>query len=110
MTSKDRYNAARSKYLAQNPEVSRQIDVVIAESRAAITAVGSTVEEVRQLRQIEAFAAEAKARGFETHEFVIRLMADSPEQAQEWRLERHRQIADSLGMDWADYKELNRIK
>ncbi|MGX0890489.1 hypothetical protein AB7M22_002497 [Pseudomonas sp. ADAK2 TE3594] len=65
-------------------------------------AVGSTVEEFRELRQIKAFAAEAKARGLEIHEFVIRLMADSPEQEQEWRLERHLQAADSCGMDWGN--------
>jgi hypothetical protein len=37
------------------------------------------------------------------------MVADSPEQAQTWRMDRQRQIAKTLGIDWDDYKQLNRI-
>ncbi|RAI71935.1 hypothetical protein DOZ80_08885 [Pseudomonas fluorescens] len=109
MDLESRYKAASAKYFAQNPAVSREIEAAIAANLAGIQAVGSTVEQEREQRQIQVFAAEAKARGLDIYELVIRLMADSPEQALEWRLEHHRQIADSLGMDWGQYKTLNLI-
>jgi hypothetical protein len=109
MDLESRYNAASAKYFAQNAAVSREIEAAIAANLADIQAVGCTVEQERELRQMEAFAAEAVARGLDIHELVIRLLADSPEQAQKWHLEHHRQIADSLGMDGKQYKALNLI-
>jgi hypothetical protein len=109
MDIKSRYNAASAKYFAQNPAVSREIESDIAATLAEIEAIGSTVEQERELRQMKVFGAEAKARGLDIHELVIGLMADSPEQALEWHLEHHRQIADALGMDWGQYKALNLI-
>lgn len=68
-----------------------------------------TVDEYREQQRMVVFAEAAQSRGLEVHEFVIRLMAESPEQANEWRLDQHRKIADALGIDWNDYKQLNRI-
>jgi hypothetical protein len=109
MDIESRYNAASTKFFAQNPALELEIEVAIAGSLAEIHAIGSTVEQERELRQMEAFAAEAVDRGLEIHELVIRLLADSPEQAQAWHLEHHRQVAGSLGMDWEQYKALNLI-
>ncbi|MDP3847564.1 MAG: DUF6388 family protein [Pseudomonas sp.] len=106
MSIEKRYSAARDKYFAQNPAAVREINAV---RRGVIEASGSTVEEYHEQRRIMVFADAAKAHGLETDEFVIRLMAESPEQAQEWRLERHRQIANAVGMEWSEYKQLNRI-
>ncbi|WP_223460378.1 DUF6388 family protein [Pseudomonas sp. A-R-26] len=109
MDIESRYNAASAKYFAQNPALTQEIEAAIAASLAEIQAVGSTVEQERELRQMEAFATEAIDRGLEIHELVIRLLADSPEQAQAWQLEHHRQVAGSLGMDWEQYKAMNLI-
>jgi hypothetical protein len=42
-------------------------------------------------------------------EFVIHLVAESPQQAQAWRMERQREIANTVGIPWDEYKQLNGI-
>ncbi len=68
-----------------------------------------TVDEYHEQQRLMVFAEAARSRGLEVDEFVIRLVAESPEQANEWRLEQHRKVAEALGIDWAEYKQLNRI-
>lgn len=106
MNIENRYSAARDKYFAENPSALRQIESV---SASVIEAAGMTVAEYRDQQRCVVFAEAAKVRGIEVDEFVIRLMADSPEQANTWRLDRHREIADTLGIAWDEYKSLNRI-
>lgn len=106
MSTENRYSAARDKYFAENPNALRQIESV---SASVIEAVGMTVAEYRDQQRCVVFAEAAKARGIEVDEFVIRLMAASPEQANTWRLDRHREMADTLGIAWEEYKTLNRI-
>jgi len=106
MSIENRYSAARDKFFAENPQALTGIESVRAE---IIAACGMTVDEYRQQKRYVVFAEAAQTRGLEVDEFVIRLMADSPEQAQAWRLERQRKVADALGMDWDEYKQLNGI-
>lgn len=106
MTTENRYSAARDKYFAENPNALRQIESV---SASVIEAVGMTVAEYRDQQRCVVFADAAKTRGIEVDEFVIRLMAESPEQANTWRLDRHREMANTLGIPWEEYKALNRI-
>lgn len=106
MDIKDRYKAAREKYFEMNPQAAREIDSV---SKTVIEAVSMEVDEYREQARAAAFVKAAEARGIEVDEFVIQLVAESSEQAQTWRMDRHRKIADTLGIDWNDYKQLNRI-
>lgn len=106
MSIENRYSAARDKFFAENPSALRQIESV---SASVIEAVGMTVAEYRDQQRCVVFAEAAKARGIDVDEFVIRLMAESPEQANTWRLDSHRKMADTLGLGWDEYKELNRI-
>ncbi|WP_137162130.1 DUF6388 family protein [Pseudomonas asiatica] len=106
LTFEDRYDAARNKFFAENPQAMKQIEAV---SAGVIEACGMTVEEYRQVQRVRVFAEAAERRGIELDEFVIQLVAESPQQAQEWRIQRHRQMADALGIDWPEYKALNRL-
>lgn len=106
MNIEKRYSAARDKFFAENPRALTQIESV---KPAVIEACGLTVDEYREQRRLVVFAEAARSRGLEVDEFVIRLIAESPEQANEWRLDQHRKIAVSLGIDWDEYKQLNRI-
>lgn len=106
MSIENRYNAARDKFFAENPHALTQIESV---TPAVIEACGMTVDEYYEQQRLGVFAEAARSRGLEVDEFVIRLVAESPEQANEWRLEQHRKVADALGIDWAEYKHLNRI-
>jgi uncharacterized protein with von Willebrand factor type A (vWA) domain len=104
----NRYDAAHEKYFAENPHIlDRQMDAV---SSKVIEACGITVEEYRQQQRYELFAKAARAHGLELDEFVIHLVAESPEQAHEWRITSHRQTADSLGIPWPDFNAMNRIE
>ncbi|KAF0255654.1 MULTISPECIES: DUF6388 family protein [Pseudomonas] len=106
MNSESRYKAARDKFFAENPQALTAIESV---KPSVIEACGMTVEEYQQQQRYVVFAEAAKSRGLEVDEFVIQLMAQSPEQAQAWRLDRHRQMAEALGIEWAEYKQMNRI-
>lgn len=106
MNIEARYSLAHDKFFADNPRDLTQIESV---SPAVIEACGITVDEYREQQRLVVFAEAARSRGLEVDEFVIRLVAESPEQANEWRLDRHRKIAAALGIDWGEYKQLNRI-
>lgn len=106
MNIQERYAAARDKFFTENPRALTEIESI---SPTVIEAGGSSVEEYREQQRCEVFAEVAKSRGLEVDEFVIQLMSESPEQAREWRLERQRKIAESIGMEWDEYKQLNRI-
>ncbi|KPW64463.1 hypothetical protein ALO82_200140 [Pseudomonas syringae pv. broussonetiae] len=106
MSIENRYHAARNKFFGENPGALAQIESV---KPAVIEACEMTVDEYREQQRIVVFAEAARSRGLEVDEFVIRLVAESPEQAKEWRLDQHRKIADALSIDWDEYKQLNRI-
>lgn len=106
MGFENRYNAAREKFFAENPRILSQIKSV---KTAAVEACGMTVDEYIEQQCLVVFAEAARSRGLEVDEFVIRLVAESPEQANEWRMDQHRKMAAALGMDWGEYKQLNRI-
>ncbi|WP_448145328.1 DUF6388 family protein [Pseudomonas silesiensis] len=106
METENRYSAARDKFFANNPRALLEIEAVGAK---VIEACGMTVDEYREQQRCVVFVKAAKSHGLEVDEFVIRLMADSPEQAQVWRLDQQRKVAAALGIDWDEYKQLNRI-
>ena len=105
MSLENRYNAARDKFFAENPHALTKIESV---NPAVIDACGMTVDEYLEQQRRVFFADAARSRGLEVDEFVIQLVAESPEQANEWRLDHHRKIAAVLGIDWDEYKQLNR--
>jgi hypothetical protein len=106
MSIENRYHAARDKFFAENARALTEIESV---KPAVIEACGMTVDEYREQQRLVVFAQAARSRGLEVDEFVIRLVAESPEQANEWHLDQHRKIADTLGIDWDQYKQQNHI-
>jgi Family of unknown function (DUF6388) len=88
--------AALAKYIVSNPSLKDEIKDLSAEE---------------QKQQIQwAFEDEAEDQGIEPWELAIELIAETPEQRKAMRLEAHRQVAEALGMDWAEYCELNDIQ
>ncbi|MEE3924008.1 DUF6388 family protein [Pseudomonas viridiflava] len=106
MSISNRYQAAHDRYFANNPRAAAEIESV---SIKMLDNLGITMEEWRKTQRYLVFAKAAEAYSFEVDEFVIHLMAESPEQAHAWRLERQRQLAEALGIPWDEYKQLNRI-
>lgn len=106
MDIEERYELAWQKYFDANPARAAEIETF---DHAALVAVGMDVDAFREHRKMEVFAVAAKERGLEPDEYVIQLIAESPAQAHEWRLEGYRRSAENLGCDWEDYKQLNQI-
>lgn len=102
----DRYAAAHEKFFAEHPET--QAEVESADVRE-VEALGVTMEQYWQQKRYEVFSKAARRRGLDLDEFVIWLVADSPQQAHEWCLRSHRRMADALGIEWNEYREMNRI-
>jgi hypothetical protein len=89
-------DAALAKYLASNTTLQDEIKDLSA-------------HEQKQQTQW-AFEDEAEALGIETWEFALQWIAETPEQLKEMRLEAHRQVAEALGMEWAEYCAVNAIQ
>lgn len=106
MKIENRYSVARDRFFNENPQALSEIESV---NHRLVEASGITVDQYRDQQRSVVFAEAARQRGLEVDEFVIQLVAESPEQAKEWRLDRQRKIADVLGIDWDEYKQLNRI-
>lgn len=64
-----------------------------------------------QQQQIQwAFDDQAQERGLQAWELTLELIAESPEQLREMRLEVHREVAEALGLSWQEYCEFNEIE
>jgi hypothetical protein len=88
--------AALAKYLSTHPTLKDEISQL------------SAAEQKQQLQW--AFEDEAESQGIEPWELALELIAESPEQLKQMRLEAHSQVAEALGMDWDEYCELNDIQ
>jgi len=89
-------DVALAKYLTTNPNLKTEIQDLSA-------------EEQKQQTQW-AFEDEAEDLGIEPWELALQLVAESPEQLKSMRLEAHHQVAETLGMAWDEYRELNDIE
>ncbi|HEX8594884.1 MAG TPA: DUF6388 family protein [Pseudomonas sp.] len=89
-------DVALAKYLTTNPVLKAEIQELSA-------------DEQKQQTQW-AFEDEAEDLGIEPWELALQLVAESPEQLKSMRLEAHHQVAEALGMDWDEYRELNDIQ
>lgn len=97
----DRMDQAREIFFSQNPGLAAEIDAV---NPAVIEACGTDIDAHKAQRRAEVFADAAKRRGIDAVELAIQLVAESPEQAHKWRMDRHRQTAEALGIDWEEYQ------
>lgn len=102
----NRYNVARDRYFRENREARDELESLSAVDSDSI---GCAREETLERHRREIFSRAAQAHDLEMDEFVIRLTAESPEQARAWRLDRHRHVANILGIEWDSYKTLNAI-
>lgn len=89
-------DAALAKYLVSNPTLQDEIKDL------------SPKEQKQQTQW--AFEDEAESLGIEAWEYTLQLIAESPEQHKAMRLEAHRQVAETLGMDWDEYCAVNAIQ
>lgn len=89
-------DVALAKYLETNDLLRNEIQDLSAK------------EQLDQTRW--AFEDEAEYRGIPAWELALELIAESPEQLKAMRLEAHQQVADTLGMEWTEYCELNEIQ
>lgn len=107
MDCRQRYTLALARFFTTNPQLAAEADdVSVAEADAA----GVSLEDLQGTRRAQAFERAAHGLGIDSFEFSIRLVAESSEQAQAWRLEQQRKEADAIGMSWQEFKQLNGIE
>lgn len=64
-----------------------------------------------QQQQIQwAFEDQADEQGVQPWELALQLIAESPEELRQMRLEVHREVAEALGLSWQEYCEFNEIE
>jgi len=106
MSYKERLQEARAKFFIDNPALAATIDNV---SPTVIESVGMSVDDYRNQKRVEVYAKAQEASGKDPAGFCAQILGASADQEQAWRLEQHRKIASAMGMEWGDYKALNRI-
>lgn len=106
MSFKEHLQEARAKFFTENPALAASIDDV---SPTVIEAVGMSVDDYRHQKRIEVYAKAQEASGKDQVGFCAQILGVSSDQERAWRLDRHRRTAAALGMEWSEYKELNRI-
>lgn len=89
-------DVALAKYLDTNPMLRDEIK--------------DLPDDEQKQQTLWAFEDEAESQGIEPWELALQLVAESPEQLKELRLEAHHQVAEALGMDWDEYCDLNEIE
>ena len=95
MNPNDWTEAALAKYIETNPELKDEIANLSAK------------DQHDQIRW--AFEDEAEAQGIETWELALNYVAETPEQLKAMRLEAHKEAAETLGIDWDEYRAANAI-
>lgn len=97
---KERYEAAirrgHARFSAENVQCRGAMAAV---SQAAAEAVGSSLEEARQLESWRIAQLQASAKGVDVQDFMLELGAESAEELAEFREHRRRTMAELLGMD-----------
>lgn len=95
IAKQDRQQAALDAYLAQHPQLAEEI---------------APLSEAEQQQQVLwAFEDAADDRGLQPWEYALELIAESPEQLRDMRLETHREVAEALGMSWEEYCQFNEL-
>lgn len=96
IAKESRQAVALERFAQANPQLLEEI-------------AGLNAHEQRQ--QIQwAFDDQAQERGLQSWELTLELIAESPEQLREMRLEVHREVAETLGLSWQEYCEFNEIE
>ncbi|WP_341963730.1 DUF6388 family protein [Pseudomonas sp. RC10] len=95
MNANDWTEAALAKYIVTNPTLQAEIANLSAK------------DQQDQIRW--AFEDEAEAQGIETWELALTFVAETPEQLKSMRLEAHKEAAETLGIDWEEYRAANAI-
>lgn len=96
IAKKSRQAVALERFAQANPQLLEEI-------------AGLNAHEQQQ--QIQwAFDDQAQERGLQSWELTLELIAESPEQLREMRLEVHREVAEALGLSWQEYCEFNEIE
>lgn len=74
------------------------------------------LEEIRELNAHEqaqqilwAFEDAAQEQGLEPWELTLQLVAESADELRAMRLEVHHEVAEALGMEWAEYCQCNEL-
>ncbi|MBA1243446.1 DUF6388 family protein [Pseudomonas japonica] len=90
-----RQQLACDRYLAAHPELAEEI-----------RELDSREQQQQVLWAMEDAAGDL---GLEPWEYVLELIADSPEALAAMREEVHREVAEALGMGWEEYRQLNEL-
>lgn len=90
-----RQDVALEKFLEQHPDLRDEIQVLNAKEQKEQT--------------LWALEDAAEEQGLEPWELVLELIATSPEELKIMRLEVHQEVAEALGMDWDEYRQLNEL-
>jgi len=95
MNQEEWIDAALAKYIDTNPLLKDEIKNL------------SPKDQQDQIRW--AFEDEAESQAMEPWELALTFIAESPEQLKATRLAVHKEAAETLGIDWEEYRAANAI-
>jgi hypothetical protein len=104
MNERDHHKLACENFLARHPEVKAELDA-LSQREAGI--LGISLDEFREWKLGERLQEQADLSGVDVGDFIISVAARSESERKAWMLERHKQTAEAMGMDFEEYCELN---
>lgn len=107
VSEQDRYQYAKEKFLSTNLELQKELQKL---DQVHADHIGISIIEYRQHELNKAFNYYAKSIGKKTYELVIDLCANNVQERTQMLVEHHKSVADAIGMEWAEYKLLNKIQ
>ncbi len=97
-----RYEIAVKKFLDANPSVQRNLDQL--DSKVA-ECLGITFEQYRKDELSKAFSQYSQMIGKDELDLIIELCATTQEEKDEMLLEKHKDIANAIGLEWDEYQK-----
>jgi len=101
--SKEIFKIAKQRFLSENTDIQNELDNLKSEAKA----LSIDFDDYKELKLTQIFNEHAKKMGVDPFELTLQLGTFSEEKRQELRLIQAKNKADSLGISWGDYIELN---
>lgn len=107
ISTEKRLNVALEKFLTLNPDIQTNINNF---NPAIADNLGMSLNEYRQQKLVEMFREYAEANDLDISNLINDLCADNEQERSAIHLQRHKEIAKSLGMDLSEYCKINKIE
>jgi hypothetical protein len=104
---KERYRIACERFLEKHPAVKIKLNSL---NPAVAECIDISIDKLRELELNKELEKEAQFLGIDSVELVMKYAADSEEEFKIMQKEHYKKIAETLGIGWEEFCELNNLE